>query len=173
MNLVGKIGAAKRVAFTSFFNAKGTLGVCIVVLVFPVVPRLIGRDVLPLVGSVGGLIRGENRLSDDSDKRIIGDGDVSMLGFEMSLLDHVYVLRYSGGLLVVCHYIRSDIDDIDRMKAPTAIAEMLDECGGGNVGVEQLRIFGLYETRFVDDCSDEDLDVDFGGLKESMFCFES
>ena len=99
MNLVGKIGAAKRVALTSFFNAKGTLGVCIVVLVFPVVPRLIGRDVLPLVGSAGGFIRGENRLSDDSDERIIGDGEVSMLGFEMSLLVDLVLLLMLAWLI--------------------------------------------------------------------------
>ena len=54
----------------------------------------------------------------------------------MSLLNHVDVLSDASGFLVVCHHLSSEIDYIDVIKAPTARAEILEEYGSRNVGVE-------------------------------------
>ena len=109
---------------------------CLGVIFLPVVPRLIGRvEVFPIVGGAGEVIRGEHRLGDDVDERVIGCGEVSTLGFYMSLLDHVDVIRDDGSFLVLWHHLSINIDDTYGMKFPNARAEMQEECGGGNVGV--------------------------------------
>ena len=85
------------------------------------IPCLVGCvEIFPLVSGTGEVIGGEHYLGGVGKKCVIGYWEVSMLGFEMSLLDRIDVIRNTGGFLVVCHHLISDIDAIHAMKSPTA-----------------------------------------------------
>ena len=80
----------------------------------------------------------------------------------LRILERVDLLRDDGSFLVLCHNLSSEIDEIDDMKSPTAIAEMLEEFCSGNVGVEYLLVFEICKPYFVNDRGDENLDSVFG-----------
>ena len=80
----------------------------------------------------------------------------------MRLLNNVDLIWDARGFIVLFHHLSSEIDDIDIMKAPTARAAILEECGGGNGSVEQLRVLEIFEPCLVDDNGDEELDSALG-----------